>query len=139
MKKLLPVCIVLLISIMACNLPVTTPTPVPDLFQTMQASSPMPTIPVNSTLPAIAPTGEPTGKIAFTCQVFKEINREQICIVNADGTGYRRLTPEDSMRHFYPSISPDGGSVLYSALNEQSKHYEIYELVLATDEIKVLT
>ncbi len=139
MKKLLPVCIVLLISIMACNLPVTTPTPAPDLFQTMQASTPMPTIPVNSTLPAIAPTGEPTGKIAFTCQVFKEINREQICIVNADGTGYRRLTPEDSMRHFYPSISPDGGSVMYSALNEQSKHYEIYELVLATDEIKVLT
>ncbi|MBL0345267.1 hypothetical protein [Candidatus Villigracilis affinis] len=104
----------------------------------MQASSPVPTIPVNSTLPAIAPPGEPTGKIAFTCQIFKEINREQVCMVNADGTDYRRLTPEDPMRHFYPSISPDGEGVM-SALNEQSKHYEIYELVLATDEIKVLT
>ncbi len=139
MNKLLPVCIVLLISILACNLPVATPVPAPDLFQTMQASSPVPTVPVNSTLPAIAPPGEPTGKIAFTCQIFKEINSEQICMVNADGTGYRRLTPEDSMRHFYPSISPDGRSVMYSALNEQSKHYEIYELVLETDEIKVLT
>jgi TolB protein len=59
--------------------------------------------------------------------------------MNADGSDYHRLTTEDDMRHYYPSISPDGGSVVYSAFNKQSKHYEIYELNLSTSENKALT
>jgi Tol biopolymer transport system component len=69
----------------------------------------------------------------------KDINHEQICIVNADGSNYHRLTSEDNIRHFYPSISPDGQSVVYSAYNEQTKHYEIYEYIFSTGEIRELT
>jgi len=59
--------------------------------------------------------------------------------MNADGSDYRRLTTDDDIRHFYSSISPDGRSVVYSAFNKQSKHYEIYELDLSTSENKALT
>jgi TolB protein len=69
-----------------------------------------------------------TGKIVFTCQVNKVTASDQICIMNADGSGFRQLT-SDSVRHYYPSLSPDGQSVLYSAFREQNV-YEIYELNL---------
>jgi TolB protein len=59
--------------------------------------------------------------------------------MNADGSNYLRLTTEDDIRHFYPSISPDGRSVVYSAFNGESKHYEIYEMDLSTSESKALT
>jgi TolB protein len=59
--------------------------------------------------------------------------------MNANGLSYLRLTTEDDIRHFYPSISPDGRSVVYSAFNKQSKHYEIYEMDLSTSENKALT
>lgn len=123
----------------ACNLPSSASTPTSNLIATLQASTPLsaspaPLLPTNT-----PPPSEPTGKIAMTCQMDKDINREHICIVNADGTGYRRLTSEDNIRHFYPSISPDGQSVVYSAYNEQTKHYEIYEYNISTSEIKQLT
>ena len=58
--------------------------------------------------------------------------------MNADGSGYRRLTPEDSIRHFYPSLSPDGQSVLYVAFREQNV-YEIYSLDLNDSGLDRLT
>jgi len=70
---------------------------------------------------------------------------DQICIMNADGTGMRRLTTEDDIRHFYPSLAPDGQSVLYSSFREENV-YEIYSLDLndgsvdrLTDRLGVLT
>lgn len=124
---------------LACNLPASPSTPTLNLIATLQASSPLPATPdtlVSSTPPAAA---EPTGRIAMTCQVFKEVSKEQICIVNADGSGYRRLTTEDDIRHYYPSLAPDGQSLVYSAYSEQTKHFEIYELNLSSNESTVLT
>lgn len=47
--------------------------------------------------------------------------------MNADGTEYRRLTWQDNLQHFYPSLSADGRYVLYSGFREENV-YEIYRL-----------
>lgn len=91
-----------------------------------QAVSPSPTFP---------PSNEPTGKIVYTCQVGNV--SDHICLIRADGTGYRQLT-YDAVKHWYPSLSPDGASVLYSAYVKDYV-YEIYEMDLATGVVKQLT
>jgi alkanesulfonate monooxygenase SsuD/methylene tetrahydromethanopterin reductase-like flavin-dependent oxidoreductase (luciferase family) len=58
--------------------------------------------------------------------------------MNADGTGYRRVTSEDGFRHFYASPALNANSVLYSAFREQN-YYEIYELDLIDGSIDRLT
>jgi TolB protein len=72
--------------------------------------------------------------------------------MNADGTGFRRLTTDDNHRHFYSSIAPDGRSVVYSS-NASGKrdtrgnvYYDIYEVDISsgqtrqvTDELGILT
>ena len=58
--------------------------------------------------------------------------------MNADGSGFRRLTTDDTRQHFYASLSPDGLSVVYAAFREANV-YEIYELTLANGAVKQLT
>jgi len=152
--------ILLLILVTGCNLPVAS-TPPPNLFATLQASTPLtgatPEL-IETPLPAIdlgtdtlTPTALPldgipspspadglTGHIVYTCQIFKVQDRNQICIMNADGTGFKRLTTDDSKQHFYPSLAPDGKSVVYSAFLETG-NYEIYELELADGRVNRLT
>ena len=139
-------------------------TPTIDLFATLSAStpvsafSPAPITPTATSAfdfsepsvepdpPAVGATGVPTvsaqdgptGHIVFTCQIYKIQAAEQICIMNADGTGYRRLTTEDDIRHFYPSLSPDGSRVLYSAFREKNA-YEIYSYDLEDGSVDRLT
>jgi TolB protein len=85
------------------------------------------------------------GHIAFTCQVYQFQSSEQVCIMNPDGSDEHRLTTEDGFRHYYPSLSPDGKSVVYSSYRDDNV-YEIYELDIAsgnatrlTDKLGVLT
>jgi TolB protein len=140
-----------------CNLPAAS-TPTPDLFATLQASTPLyisspqatqpsPTLafnvasatpPAATAIPAPSGNDQPQGRIVFTCQIYKDRGSEQICIVNADGSGFRRLTPENNIRHFYPSLSPDGRRVLYSAYSADN-NYDIYQYNLDTDTIEQLT
>ena len=88
---------------------------------------------------ALSPTPAPapvvTGKIVYVCQVFKRQAQDQICLINADGTGQRRLTTTDTARHFYPSFAPDGKSVLFSA--NLDGNFKIYEQKL-TGELQKL-
>jgi hypothetical protein len=148
--------------ITGCNLPAAS-TPTPDLFATLQAATPLtgstpepdetslppPTFDFNvatltpisistGEIPSPSPADGLTGHIVFTCQIFKVQASNQICIMNADGTGFRRLTTNDSKQHFYPSLAPDGKSVLYSAFLE-TDNYEIYELVLDSGSVNRLT
>lgn len=58
--------------------------------------------------------------------------------MNADGSGFRRLTTDDTRQHFYPSLSPDGQSVVYAAFYE-TNNYEIYEMSLVDGSVKRLT
>jgi TolB protein len=74
----------------------------------------------------------------FTCQLFKVQAMDQVCIMNADGSGMRRLTTENNKRHFYPSLAPDGQSALYSSFREQNV-YEIYSLDLNSGNVDQLT
>ncbi len=145
-----------LILILACNAPAVAPAPTSDLLATMAASTPISGIPgtspaVTSTssfnfatpastlvVPTSNQTDQPTGKIVFTCQVYKVIASNQICIINADGTGFRRLTTDGNRQHYYPSLSPDGQSVVYAAFREANV-YEIYEMDLATGDVVQLT
>jgi TolB protein len=156
MNKRILFFIVALIFILACNAPSGSPTAPSGLLATLAASTPLPGGPADpasgtptsafnfstpaSTLavPTSAQTNQPTGKIAFTCQVDKVGAIEQICIINVDGSGFRRLTTDSSRRHFYPSISPDGGSVVYASFREANV-YEIYEMDIATGEVEQLT
>ncbi len=110
--------ILLFLFLSACNLPAAS-TPPPDLLATLAASTPL----VVDSPPTPYPTssnGEPTGKIAFTCQVFKVQASNQICIINADGTGFRRLTTDNTRQHYYPSVAPDGRSVVYAAFRGET-------------------
>lgn len=150
----------LLIFIYGCNLPGAS-TPTPDLFSTLQASTPLgeltpqifgtpqstgepsistltPTAIPSDEIPSPSPVDGLAGHIVFTCQIFKTQASNQICIMNADGTGFRRLTTDDTKQHFYPSLAPDGKSVLYSAFLEEN-NYEIYELDLADGSVNRLT
>jgi TolB protein len=83
--------------------------------------------------PAAPLLAGPNGKIVYVCQIFALQGSDQICIINTDGSGQRRLTTNDDARHFYPSLSPDGQSVLFSS--DLDGNFEIYELVLATNQL----
>jgi tol-pal system beta propeller repeat protein TolB len=145
-----------------CSIPAAS-TPTPDLFATLQASTPLtisspapvevtatpnfsfataiPTslsVSAQTSIPSPSSADQPTGHIVFTCQIFKVQASNQICIMNADGSGYRRLTTDDSRQHFYPSLAPDGQSVVYSAFYA-TNNYEIYELDLNDGSVDRLT
>jgi TolB protein len=156
---------------LGCGLLSPASSPTPDLFATLQASTPdaaespvavteqsgmtpvfnvftpipSPTTSsanVGSKSPASIPAPSAndglTGHIVFTCQIFKVQSGNQICIMNADGSGYHRLTTENSIQHFYPSLSPDGQSVLYAGFREANV-YEIYKLGLKDGSVDRLT
>lgn len=138
MKKNVFVLLVGLIFVLACNAPSAASTPTPDLFATLSAAA---TLSVQATAQGTEstfPENEPQGQIAFTCQIFKIQASNQICIIHADGTGFRRLTVDDTKQHYYPSVAPDGKSVIYAAFREPNI-YEIYEVDLASGIITQLT
>jgi len=86
-------------------------------------------------------SGSPTalaagdGKIVYVCQIFRVQERDQICIMDSDGGNQRRLTTVDTARHYYPSLSPDGQSVLYSS-NMDGRYY-IYEQKLSGELVNL--
>ena len=79
------------------------------------------------------PSGDgPTGKIIYTCQ----LQGDEICIINADGSGWKRLT-DTSLANFNASLSPDGGKAVY--VSTDGKTSEVYELNVANGKSNQLT
>lgn len=76
--------------------------------------------------------GAPTGKIIYTCN----IQGDEVCIINADGSGWRRLT-DNSFANFNASLSPDGQKAVYVV--SDGKTSEIYELDISSGKSKQLT
>jgi TolB protein len=120
-------------SFMGTTVPTSVPTSSDWLSATLTAialaqPSPSPA-PTETPLPS-SPTSSaaPAGKIVFTCRIFGNLP-DQICIVNADGTDYRRLTFADKAESYYPSLSPDGMSVVFTS--NLTNVYEIYEMDLS--------
>lgn len=114
---------------MGCSL-TTLMTPEAIQFPTLQLTRVIPSETPEEPTPLPPPTPQvgPQGKIAFTCQLKGIRFLDQICIIHADGTGFRQLTLDDGAAHFYPSVAPDGMSVVYSA--NPTGVYEIYEVDL---------
>jgi len=114
-----------------------TPNPTSIVVDVGQATITPTTLPADG-VPSPSPADGLTGHIVFTCQIFRVQAQNQICIMNADGTGFRRLTTNDSKQHFYPSLAPDGQSVVYSAFVE-TDNYDIFRLWLADGNVERLT
>lgn len=142
-KTLLYIPIFLLLA--SCNFPLSQATADPFEIATQMAltgvptyvqSTPVSSDEVSTLIPTLAPSPSstpnpaiPTGKIAYVCQIYKVKSGDQICIMNADGSNQRRLTTEDYTRHFYPSMAPDGKSVIYAQFGGENI-YDIYEMTL---------
>lgn len=85
--------------------------------------------PSNVEVPTITPTPTPLpaptdvhgGHIVFTC-TRNDVN--QICMINADGTGYKQLTNEPN-NSYYPAISPDGTEIVFA-----TNKYDIFDLYM---------
>jgi TolB protein len=110
---------------------VTTATLAPTLASTPEGTLP-PTV-VPSSIPDSGEGSSGAGKIAFTCYIDQI---DQICIMNADGSGRRQLTRLQSTA-FYPSLSPDGQTVYFSS--NQSGTFEIYSVDVNGNNLQQLT
>jgi TolB protein len=153
--------IITLTFILGCNFLSSASSPTPDLFATLQASTPSslsspastqlittpdfnftppvsPASPGQTSIPAPSASDPLTGHIVFTCQIFKVQASNQVCIMNADGSDWRRLTTDNNRQHWYASLSPDGQNVIYSAFREANVH-EIYEMTLIDATVTRLT
>lgn len=95
------------------------------------STTPTRVFPTDTVIPPtpLTPSEDPIGKIVYTCQIDRNENRNQICIVNADGSDQRRLTTDDYANHYYASLSPDGKNVVFSS--NQTGSHEIYEMDLS--------
>ena len=108
-------------------LEIATPTFAPTLMPTLEVTVP-------ATLPPDFSSGSSeAGKIVFTCYIDQI---DQICIMNADGTGRRQLTSFQATA-FYPSLSPDGATVYFSS--RQSGNFEIYSIDSNGNNLQRLT
>jgi TolB protein len=83
------------------------------------------------------PTKEHIGRIIFTCT---RGDYNQLCMVNADGTGYQQLTSLQA-HSYYPVFSPLGGSVVYAS-NQNGGVFDLFlfifegaKLIRLTDHI----
>lgn len=84
--------------------------------------------------PALTPTianintnVDVAGRIVYTCQVNKDNTLDQICVINADGSGQRQLT--NSHDNQDASFAPDGSTILF--VSNRTGNYEIYEMDLS--------
>lgn len=105
------------------------------MAQTLTARPPASPTPLQTPTPQ--PNAPPTGKIVYVCQYSKHVNRNQICLINADGSGQRILTPGGAYDDFFPSITPDGNAVLFTS--SRTGRYQLYEYDLTNDSLTQLT
>ena len=84
------------------------------------ADKAMPTA-LDTVTPLPKPTREHIGRIIFTCT---RGDYNQLCMINADGTGYQQLTSLDA-HSYYPVYSPLGGSVVYAS-NQNGGVFDLF-------------
>jgi Tol biopolymer transport system component len=113
------------------GLNIATPTFSPTLVPTLEATLPATSLPLF--IPDFGGGPAPTGKIVFACYINQI---DQICIMNADGTGRKQLT-NFSATAFYPSLSPDGQTVYFSS--NQTGNFEIYSIDINGNALQRLT
>ena len=89
-------------------------------------------------LPTFTPLPKPTkpniGRIIFTC-TRGDFN--QLCLVNADGTGYQQITNVQA-HNYYPVYSPLGGSIVYAS-NQNGGFFDLFLFVFNGSRLLRLT
>jgi Tol biopolymer transport system component len=86
---------------------------------------------------ALAPAWAPKGdRIAFGLGTFFPFGRRyapaQIAVINGDGSGLRRLTPDDGGNYEFPSWSPDAKRLVLRAATPASKGLSILDVASGT-------
>lgn len=84
-----------------------------------------------------APTWSPDGRRIAYEQSIWESQRSNLYVMNADGSGRRRLTRLRNARS--PAWSPDGAAIAFTHRPEKPGNREIYVLTLKTGKLRRLT
>src|SRR5215216_7305561 len=84
--------------------------------------------------PLPKPTKEHIGRIIFTCT---RGDYNQLCMINADGTGYLQLTNVEA-HNYYPVYSPLGGSVVYAS-NQNGGVFDLFLFLFEGSRLIQLT
>lgn len=122
--------ILVLVAIAFCVLFPTSPLNLPNANGTARESpTPLPT-----RTPAPKPTKQHIGRIIFTC-TRGDFN--QLCMVNADGTGYVQLTDVEA-HNYYPVFSPLGGSIIYAS-NQNGGMFDLFLFIFEGSRLIRLT
>ena len=108
-------------------LPTDSAAPLPPLEPTLQPE------PIPTPIPSFNDSPPPIGKIVFACYI-QQI--DQICLLNADGSGRTQLTSLKATA-FYPSISPDGNTIYFSS--RDTGNFEIYSIGVDGNNLQKLT
>ncbi len=77
--------------------------------------------------PKIAPDGEKILYLRNGMDIMKDRRQRQIWIMNTDGTGHQKLTPNDK-NESSPRWSPDGNRIAFSTSTEHGSEIFIYWL-----------
>src|SRR5919109_4787977 len=113
-----------------------TPSSLPTEFSaiTPTLTATLPGLGIPSPVPQSQYNNSPLeGKIVFTCFINQI---DQICLMNADGTGRKQLT-DFGGTSFYASLSADGDTIYFSS--RQSGSYGIYSMNVRGRGLKRLT
>lgn len=97
------------------------------------SDQPLPTSLATLTRPP-PPTKEHIGRIIFTCT---RGDYNQLCLVNADGSGYQQLTSIEA-NSYYPVFSPLGGSVVYAS-NQNGGVFDLFLFIFQGARLTRLT
>ena len=100
----------------------------------INASDPSIPTPLSTSTPIPKPTKQNIGRIIFTC-TRGDFN--QLCIVNADGTGYQQITNVQA-HNYYPVYSPLGGSMVYAS-NQNGGYFDLFLFVFEGSRLIRLT
>ncbi|GAB4482677.1 MAG: hypothetical protein OHK0031_05390 [Anaerolineales bacterium] len=84
------------------------------------------------TLPA-KPTKSHGGRIYFTCT---RGDYNQLCVINADGSGYNQLTSGPA-HNYYPAVAPQGGMLVYAS--NRGGAFDLYLLLFQSGQLLPLT
>ena len=84
--------------------------------------------------PPPPPTKANIGRIIFTCT---RGDYNQLCLVNADGTGYQQMTSLEA-NNYYPAYSPLGGSIVYAS-NQNGGVFDLFLFVFEGSRLLRLT
>jgi len=90
--------------------------------------------PLATLTPSPVPTREHIGRLVFTC-TRGDFN--QLCMINADGTGYLQLTDVEA-HNYYPVYSPLGGSIVYAS-NQNRGVFDLFLFVFEGSRLIQLT